>query len=332
MAFASAGRLSWGVLPRLPSLLAIVSAALSLGAPARAGELTVRFLDVGQGDAMLVISPIGKAVLVDAGPPESSERLARRVAELVHGPLDLAILTHPHADHLGGMKECIEAVGARLFLDPGFDHGSPLYESLLRALEAKQIPVKIAKAGRTVDLGGGASLRLLGPVDPPLAKTRSDVNANCAAARLTYGKTAFYLACDSELETERRILASGEELRSDVYKVAHHGGRHSSSAALLTRVQPTVAVISVGEGNSYGHPSAQAIERLSAYGAKVYRTDRDGEITAVSDGEAIRVSASGPSGEEPAAKKAGRGKSRRSHASRGDRRAPGGAFAEGGGP
>lgn len=320
------------MLPRPAAFLPILAFALLSAATARAGELTVRFLDVGQGDAILITSPTGKTVLVDAGPPESSKRLARRLAELVRGPLDLAMLTHPHADHLGGMKEAVHAVGAHLFLDPGYDHGSPLYESLLRALEAGKVSVRIAKAGRTVDLGGGASLRLLGPADPPLSGTRSDANANCVAARVTYGKTAVYLACDSELETERRLLASGEALRSDLYKVAHHGARASSSAALLARIQPTVAVISVGAGNHYDHPAAKAVARLAASGARVYRTDRDGEITAVSDGEAFRVSASGPSAEAPTPKKAARSGHRRSHEARGEWRSRGIPVAQGAAP
>lgn len=288
------------MLARRAILLAVAALALLSAALAQAAELTVRFLDVGQGDAILIASPVGKTVLVDAGPPDHAQRLARRLKELVHGPLDLMVLTHPHADHLGGMKKALEAVGARLFLDPGYDHGSPLYEKLLRTLEVKQIPVRVAKAGRTIDLGGGASLRLLGPPNPPLTGTRSDVNANCVAARLTYGKTAVYLACDSELPTERRILASGEPLRSDIYKVAHHGARFSSSAALLARIQPIAAVVSVGAGNSYGHPAPEAVKRLESAGAKVYRTDRDGEITAVSDGETFRIRASSPSVEAPA--------------------------------
>ena len=284
------GEVSLRLMPiRRAIALASLLLALFGAAIARAAELTVHFLDVGQGDAILIVSPSGKTVLVDAGPPQAAGRLARRLRELVHEPLDLAILTHPHADHVGGMKRSIEAVGARLFLDPGASHGSPLYEALLRSLEAWRIPVKIAKAGRTIDLGGGASLHLLGPLDPPLAGTRSDVNANCVVARLVFGKTAVYLAGDSELETERRILASGEIIRSDVYKVAHHGSRFSSSAGLLTRVQPSVAVISAGAHNDYGHPSERALSRLASYGARVYRTDRDGEITVSSDGEAIRV-------------------------------------------
>ena len=267
-------------------LLALLLAVWGPGA-APAAELAVHVLDVGQGDAIFVRSPAGKTVLVDAGPPEAAPRLIGRLKELVPGQLDLVLMTHPHADHLGAMEAVIAELGARIFMEPGFDHPSPLYLGLLKAVEAKGVQLKVGKAGNNVEIGGGAVMHLLSPGASLLKGTRSDANANSIVIRLIYGKTAFYLAADSEAETEQRILESGEDLRSTVYKVAHHGSRHSSSVALLERIRPRLAVVSSGAGNDYGHPTREALDRLEALRAVVLRTDLDGEVVLRSDGEKV---------------------------------------------
>lgn len=267
-------------------LTALLLAVFASG-PALAAELTVHVLDVGQGDAIFIRSPAGKTVLVDAGRPESADRLTARLRELVPGQVDLVLMTHPHADHIGGMEAVLKDVGARIFMEPGFDHPSPLYASLLKTVESKGVQLKVGKAGNNVEIGGGAVMHLLAPKDPFFHNTRSDANANSIVIRLTYGKTAFYLAADSEAETEKRILESGEELASDVYKVAHHGSRHSSSAELLEKIHPKIAVVSVGAGNDYGHPTRQTLDRLEAVKAEVLRTDLDGEVVLHSDGEKV---------------------------------------------
>lgn len=242
---------------------------------ARAGELRVEFLDVGQGDAELITSPTGKTVLIDGGPPEASRRLAERAARLPE-PIDLVLLSHRHSDHLGGLRAALQARGARLFLDASFPHPSPLYDRLLAELARQHIPVRNAVAGRTIDLGGGAVLTLLGPPEPALRGTRSDVNANSVVARLDYGETSFLFCGDAEAETEAWLLRSGRPLRAQVVKMAHHGSRYASTPAFIAAVHAELAVASAGQGNSYGHPHAEALARWSAAGAHVYRTDRDG--------------------------------------------------------
>jgi beta-lactamase superfamily II metal-dependent hydrolase len=274
-------------LRRLLILVALLSIASLPARSSAAAELTLHVFDVGQGDGMLIISPAGKTVLVDGGPPEASARIAARVKDLVHGPLDLMLMTHPHLDHLGGLAAVLDAVGARMFMEPSFSHPSPAYNELLKALQNKGVALKVGEAGRNIDLGGGASMHLLAPKQPGFHGTRSDANANSIVVRLTFGKTAFYLSADSELETEQAILASGEEIASDVYKVAHHGSRHSSSAELLAKIHPRIAVVSVGANNDYGHPTRAALDRLEAVHAEVLRTDLDGEIVLVSNGEKV---------------------------------------------
>ncbi|MGA9522771.1 MAG: ComEC/Rec2 family competence protein [Myxococcaceae bacterium] len=285
---------------------ALASAAGPLPLP-EAGRLTVYFLDVGQGDASLIVSPTGRTVLVDGGPPDAARSLVQRLGEVVQGPLDLVLLTHPHLDHLGGLTEVLARFGARRYLDPGFDHPSSAYRQLLEAVAAHEIQYVEPLLGEdgepvTIGLGGGASLTVLWPRRPGqafLSGTRSDANANSIVFRLSYGETSFLFTGDAEADTENLLLRSGQDLRASVLKVAHHGSRHSSQAPFLTRVKPEAAVISCAAGNEYRHPHGKALQRLQAVGARVFRTDISGDIVAVSDGKSLRLDTVSPPSEMP---------------------------------
>ncbi|MFP2931374.1 ComEC/Rec2 family competence protein [Pyxidicoccus sp. 3LG] len=286
---------------RLLTLLVVLLASLPglAAAPPAARPLTVYFFDVGQGDAALIVSPTGKTVLIDGGPPEARERLTRRLRDLVKEPLDLVILTHPHLDHLGGLTQALRAVGAKRFMDPGFDHPSDAYRELLEFVGSSvgqvMTPEPNPKAPETlltVGLGEGVSLTVLWPrmpQEPFLDDTRSDPNSNSVVAKLTYGKTAILFTGDAEPDTEAALLQKRIDFTSTVLKVAHHGGKHSSTAAFLAAVKPKAAVISCGAGNDYGHPTEEALERLEAAGARIFRTDQDGEVVAVSDGTSVTL-------------------------------------------
>ncbi len=266
-------------------------AALSLGStPARAAAgLRVDFIDVGQGDAALVTSPAGKTVLIDGGPANHAPALTAFLAAHVHGPIDLILLSHRHEDHLGGLPAVVHQLGARLFLDAPAAHAGPDYERLMRELEARGVPARQAARGRRIDLGGGAALTMLGPPEPSIVGSRSDVNANSVVARLTYGGVSILFAGDAESPTEAWLLASGQDLRADVLKVAHHGSRYASGMRFLRAVGPRVAVISAGAGNEYGHPARVTVQRLARAGAAVYRTDLDGDVTVETDGTSVHV-------------------------------------------
>ncbi|MBS2032873.1 MAG: MBL fold metallo-hydrolase [Deltaproteobacteria bacterium] len=291
----------------LRSLRLLALALVFLLAPAaQAGELKVYFFDIGQGDSSLIVSPTGKTVLIDSGPPDDAAKLKQRLSELLTAPIDLVILTHPHLDHLGGMEQALSVRGAQTFMDSGFNHPSPAYSSLLRYLESHNIKVVNATQGRNIDIGGGATLALLGPPSPFFNGTRSDPNANSVVARLTFGSEHVLFTGDAEEETEQMLIRGGD-IQSDVLKVPHHGSRHSSTPDFLAAVKPRFAVISVGAGNDYGHPTRAALDRLEGVGAKIFRTDLDGEVRLVTDGKNLEVypakdapTASAASAPEPA--------------------------------
>ncbi len=284
----------------------VATSALARGPPP---VLSVHFFDVGQGDAALIRAPGGKSVLIDAGPPEAGEPLARKVKSLVRGPIDLVVLSHPHLDHLGGFIPTLRATGLVAYLEPGFDHPSSAYERLLSFLATKK-PVEVTTAAdapgalRVIDLGEGARLRVLWPrvgpspefkpVEPLLAGTRSDANANSVVARLEFGSTSFLFTGDAEAETEQLLVRRDLLQPTTVLKVAHHGSEYSTTPAFLSRVRPKAAVISCGKGNDYGHPSPIILRRLAVVGAEVFRTDLGSDVVAVSDGERVTLSSSEP--------------------------------------
>jgi competence protein ComEC len=283
-----------------PSSLLLLLLLLPWAALAEGQPLVVHFFDVGQGDAALILSPTGRSVLIDGGPPEAGEALAARVDELVEGPLDLVILTHPHLDHLGGLKRVLERVGARRFMDPGIDHPTVAYRKLLEAVGERVGEVRTPEldprkpdAPVSIGLGEGVTLTILWPrrpVEPFLTRTRSDANSNSIVARLSHGSVHFLFTGDAEPDTEAHLLERGVELKATVLKVGHHGSRWASGRPFLAKVRPEVAVISVGASNEYGHPAPDTLRRLEAVGARVFRTDVDGEVRAVSDGKSLALS------------------------------------------
>ncbi|MFM2153978.1 MAG: hypothetical protein RL199_2413 [Pseudomonadota bacterium] len=254
---------------------------------AAAGQLEVHFIDVGQGDAILIRSPAGKAVLLDAGNIGAGPVVDAYLTRLGIGDVDLAIASHPHLDHLGGMLEVLKHHAPKAWMDPGYAHPLPQYDALLTWLADAKVPVKNARSGRTIELEPGVTLRLMAPSEPFFSGTRSDANANTIVARLVYGDVSFLLTGDAEDETEKRLLASGETLKSTVLKVAHHGSKYSSSPALLGRVAASYAVVSCGQVNDYHHPHPSTLERLTSFRARLLRTDRDGDVIARTDGHAL---------------------------------------------
>ena len=260
-------------------------AALLLATTAHAGEVIVDFLDVGQGDGILVRGG-GKTVLIDAGTRKA--KVAEQLAALDVTSIDLAITSHPHADHMGGMEDVVRTLPVGLYIDNGMTHTTQTYQRLMLAIEELGIPYRTGRTGLNINMGDEASLRILLPGDTLLRDTRSDLNSNSVVVVLTHGDMDFLFTGDAEMPTEG--LITRQDLPSiDVLKVAHHGSEHSSSTSFLRTVRPPIAVISAGEGNRYGHPDPEALERLHSAGALVYRTDQSGHIRAISNGETVEV-------------------------------------------
>jgi len=256
------------------------------------GKLHVYFFDVGQGDSALIVTPEGKQVLVDGG--AGSQTAALEVSGVLprgDRSIDLVVLTHLDADHSRGLFEVLNRfqVGGIL---TGIDHaGSAMYPQWSAALDLGGLEPLPVESGHRIDLEPGVFLEVLSPLPERSRFPSSDVNNNAVVLRLVYRDISILLASDIEAEAEARITGGGTVLTSDVLKVSHHGSQTSSTLGFLKRVDPELAVISVGRGNRFGHPDAEVVKRLTEQvgGAGIYRTDRNGTIELISAGRRLWV-------------------------------------------
>ena len=185
-------------------------------------RLQVWFVDVGQGDAALIKSPTGKVVLVDAGPRGGDKPILRLLEREGLTQIDLALLTHAHADHIGGFQGVLDTIAIKTALDPGVPHTTATYRNLMGAFKEKAVAVKLARRGRKIGLGGGAMLHILAPEEPLLRGTRSDLNSNSIVALLSYGEVSILFTGDAG--GDGGAMAPTEtSSRSSALKVAHHG-------------------------------------------------------------------------------------------------------------
>lgn len=261
--------------------------------PARThGDLQIVMVDVGQGDGLVVISPNGKTVVIDTGIKEAGQTMVDFLTERGVTTVDLMILTHPHADHIGGATTVINSLEVLRVLDSGSTHESATYRKLFETLDERGIPVLIAHRGRKIKLDQGIEMTVLAPFDEPFTGTRSDANSNSIVARLTYGKVSVLFTGDSEAVTEEALIEHKSPqlpLSATVLKVAHHGSAYASTQAFLEEVNPKAALISCGAGNSYGHPNSDTVDRISSFTPYVYRTDEQGTISLITDGTTLTI-------------------------------------------
>jgi len=299
MAFAAhAGRKRWQLLLALP----LVALGLAVGthpfAPRlEGGKLEVTVLDVGQGDSLFAAFPDGRTMLVDGGSGSrrvGKLRLGVDIGEQVVSPylwsrglkrLDVVALTHAHQDHLGGLDAVLENFRVRE-LWVGHEVASPAYRALLERAQARGVRIVHWIRGETFTWDGVAG-HVLWPDTSD--EVQSPKNNDSLVLRLEHGRVNLLLPGDIERTVEHGLVTAGAPFTADFLKVAHHGSKTSTSEELLSSTAPHLAAISVGETNPFGHPSAEVLERLHAAGVRVLRTDRDGAITVLSDGQTLRA-------------------------------------------
>ena len=274
-------------------ILATMTAWGRLGAD-NAAALTLHFLDVGQGDGTLIRTPAGRWVLIDAGPADQRFDAGRRVvapylARQGARRVDVALISHAHADHLGGLASVLRRVPAGMIVEPAMPAADDGYDRFLDLLAAEGQPWRAGRRGDRFVLDG-VLFEILHP-DTTWAWWGLDLNENSLVVRVTYADFAALLTGDAGVPAESEL--AGQLGAVDLLKVGHHGSRHSSGEAFLAEVRPALAVISAGRNNRHGHPAPEALARLEAAGAMVRRTDRDGTIRVTVTPGRMRVRAAG---------------------------------------
>lgn len=249
-------------------------------------DMEVHFIDVGQGDSTLIKAG-DHAMLIDAGDNSEGTAVQSYLNSQNVEKLDYVIGTHPDADHIGGLDVVVYKFDCKKVFMPDVTSDTRTYEDVVQALKSKNQKAQVPKLGKTYSLGD-ASFTIVAPV-----KEYGDETNNWSIGIvLQYGKNRFLFTGDAAKQAEDDMIDTGEDLSADVYKASHHGSKTGSGDDFLNKVNPTYAVISCGEGNKYGHPSAQTLNNLRSRGIKTFRTDNQGTIVAYSDGSNITWNAS----------------------------------------
>ncbi len=248
------------------------------------GYFEVHFIDVGQADCSLIICD-DESLLIDGGNVGDGSLVVSYLIDMEIEALDYVICTHAHEDHVGGLSKVLDAftVTEEIFA-PETGADSNCYGNFVASVENQNKTLTAPEVGYTFSLGE-STVEFIGPV----TEDYSDINNTSLVTKITYGENTFLFTGDMEREAEADILETGIDVSADVLKIGHHGSENSTSYPFLRAIMPKIAIISVGEGNSYGHPTEEALSRLRDANVTVYRTDLQGHIIIKSDGQSLTV-------------------------------------------
>lgn len=250
------------------------------------GILLVHFIDVGQADAIFLQLPNNQTMLIDAGNNKDAGIVVNYIRKTGVKKIHYLVGTHPHEDHIGGIDTVIESFDIEKVIMPKVNHTTKTFRDVLTAVKKKDLKITRALSGKTILNNKYLTIKILGPVDT----NYEELNNYSAVIKVTYKKTDFLFTGDAEKESEKQILQSGANIKSDVLKIGHHGSNSSTTQPFLDQINPQYGVISVGKDNDYDHPSKKTLNRLKKSGVKVFRTDKDGTLIFKSDGNSISIS------------------------------------------
>jgi len=255
--------------------------------PPPSGSLSVSFIDVGQGDGVLVQAG-GTNHLIDAGNIEEGPNVVDFLRSRGVSALDGIIVSNPDADHIGGFLDVLDAFPVETVYISGDEKGTLTYNSFLRSVRAEGAEVQLVRTGYLMDWGG-VRVDVIGPPTDAEGGLFSETNDNSVALLLTYGSARILLAGDAEANEEEYMASGSYTGPLSLLKVTHHGSNTSSTPLFLNRFTPKVAVIQVGADNSYGHPTPETLDRLRRTGARVFRNDEHGDVIVTIKDEQLEV-------------------------------------------
>ncbi|MFJ6264008.1 MBL fold metallo-hydrolase [Lysinibacillus xylanilyticus] len=240
-------------------------------------EMRVHFIDVGQGDSIFIESPNGKTMLVDGGVKGAGQNVVSYLKELGVKKLDIVVATHPDADHIGGLIPVLNSIDIGQFYDSGKVHTSQTFEEMLTLIDTKNIPYNVPKTGDSIAFDDDINVKVLNANE-----NATDNNDASIFLKIAYGNVSFLLTADAGVSLEKEMMQ--DDVKATILKAGHHGSNTSSSAEFIQAVHPEVTILSYGEGNKYGHPHAEVVERLQAIGSEIYATAEAGTVIVSTDG------------------------------------------------
>jgi competence protein ComEC len=252
--------------------------------PTPLGDMEVDFIDVGQGDSILITTPNDSTILVDGGRKSEGETVLSYLEEKGTTSLDLVVATHPDADHIGGLIDVLDQIDVKKVLDSGKSHTSQTYLEYLSLIDEKNIPFQIATAGEYLDIDPEVEIRVLNS-----GEGYSDNNDASVVLKVSHGEVDYLLTGDAGIEAEENMINANYNLDAEVLKVGHHGSDTSTSQEFVEAVNPIYGILSYGEGNSYGHPHSEVYNRLVNHGVELISTAIGGTIEMQDDGEYIYI-------------------------------------------
>ena len=250
-------------------------------------KMVIHYIDVGQGDCIL-IQVNNRNLLIDSGPSSNRKDLLNYLEKLNIKKFDYIIATHPHEDHIGNMETIIKRYNIESFYSPKAITSSTEFENMISALIDKNLKINVLKRGTSgIDLGKNTKIQVFSPLEN---LSSDNLNDYSSIIKITFFNNSFLFTGDSEISTENIVLSQNNNLNCDILKVGHHGSSTSTSESFLNSANPSVAIISVGKNNSYGHPTSKTLSLLNSSNIRILRTDINGSIIAVSDGKNINIS------------------------------------------
>lgn len=246
-------------------------------------EMEAHFIDVGQGDSILIKTPNGKNILVDGGKKSSDLLVPLYLMEAGVSQVDLMVATHPDADHIGGLVDVLKMLPVKQVLDSGATHTSQTYLEYLSLIDEKNIPFKVANDGEFIELDSSLKIQILNSYDEG-----EENNEGSVVLKVSYNEIDFLLTGDADIQAEQEMVEK-YNVEAEVLKVGHHGSNTSSSLSFLHEVSPEASILSYGEGNQYGHPHSVVVDRLLSIGSQVYSTPSSSHIVVDTDGNTFEV-------------------------------------------
>jgi len=246
-------------------------------------DLQVHFIDVGQGDSLLIQTPSDKTILIDGGPPEAGDKIVSYLEKQQIESIDLLVATHPDIDHIGGLPYVMKEFKVKNILDSGKLHSTKTYAAYLHQIRKQNIPVHIAMENEKIRLDPELTIRVLNTYGATKSNNQSSI-----VLKLTYEEIDFLLMSDIEMEQEKELMDK-HDVQAEIIKVAHHGSNTSTSSPFLQAVNPETALLTYSKDNDFGHPVDRVIDNLNNIKASIYSTAAYGDIVIRTDGKSYVI-------------------------------------------